>query len=288
MKRCLTWLAGSWVIHGTNPDGDTLRFVPTDPFNTQRIFPRLRWHRHNGISVRLYGIDAPETHYRCRHQPMARQPYPWGERATQCLLDYLGFPKRSHTRNGRLIDDSPYACRGALALMAVDRYGRGVGLAFRGQGDHPDHPLTLSPAWWLTSANLAMLRAGLAWPLLQGHFPEIWVPAMLAAIDEARSAQRGCWAADCTHSGFPVGPEAWSALQSTHLIWPFLFRRLAQAYAKLSKDSTLPLLTQLDRQSGRVTLRSSNCHVSFIDLLQIEQGRLRLLAPPEEILLPVP
>ena len=282
----LTWLDGSWVVRETLPDGDTLHFLPDQPALVGAFLPRLRQHPEGTLAVRLYGIDTAELHYRRRSQATVRQPYPWVELATQGLLTFLGFaPQLPRSRHGRIIEGQP--CRGAVAVLGSDRHGRAIGLVQRGEHTpRLDRFQSASAAEWLTSANLALIQAGLAWPLLALDFPDVWLPSLLQALDAARLARRGIWRCDCSHSGFSCHAETWQALQTSQLIWPFLFRRMADLHARQRPTPEPDPIAALDRRVGHVRLRSAGCHVRFGDLLQYEQQALQLLVAPEDILFP--
>lgn len=279
MTPRLTWLEGSWVVLDTTPDGDTLQFLPDKAAEIQITFDRLHWNRCGTFTVRLYGIDTPETHYLRRGQPVVRQPYPWGELAAQHLLDFLGLQAIHFSPAGRIVDGDSTGCRGRLALVKIDRYGRAVGLACR-----PHLRLDALSAW-LTSANLSLIQTGYAWPLFHGPFPKIWLPSLLQALQEARLQRRGLWPHDLSHLGFPWKYDDWPSLQRTHLIWPFLFRRLADTHARIMKNPALTVLSSLDRAMGRVTLSRSGCRVRFVELLQCDPHQWQLLVAPEEIIL---
>ncbi len=264
----------------TAPDGDTLQFMPDSGTQTQMIWGRLRWSSGRSLTVRLYGIDAPEIHYHRRGYPVVRQPYPWGESAAQYLLKFLGFQGCQYSIGGRLVEGYPSRIPGMLGLMQCDRHGRAVGLASR----ETLRATTSSIAAWENSANLHLIRSGAVWPLFHGAFPSIWMPSLLQALHEARLAKRGIWRDEITHKGFPYNPKDWPLLQQTLLIWPFLFRRLADAQARILKYPNTSLLWQLGQVTSRVTLRSSNCSVRFTDLIDHSQHYLQLLVAPEEII----
>ncbi|NDU86126.1 MAG: hypothetical protein G3H99_05890 [Ferrovum sp.] len=284
----LTWTEGRWVVLDHLPDGDSLRFIPHDPQALSHRFTRLRWGKDDTCSVRLMGIDAPEIHYRVRGHRLWRQPPPWGEQAGAALLSFLGFPQISRTREGRIVAASPPACNGAMAIQRVDRYGRALALAFRGDHGVTHAPSSPLPHLWWTSANHHLLTEGWVYPLIHDDFPKPWRPIVMTATATARTLGLPLWANDHTHRGFPLDEEFEShrIIEEKHLIWPFLFRRLVRVWADRPSHSPTDWIQKLDRAVGPVTLSSSACVVPFGALLSYQRQQLQLLVPPEEIVLP--
>ena len=276
------------------PDGDSVRFVPDQPIPVAQSMPRLRWSKDGALSVRLLGVDAPEIHYRRRGQPLWRQPPPWGERAAQALLSFLGFSELQRNLAGRVVDAEPQACRGTLGILRVDRYGRALALALRGeQGltleDYGARDVSL--AWeglWEASANRELLQQGHVYPLVHREFPADWRVSLSASVQMARMQGKGVWHVDRTHCGFPLSDAQAlrDTLESACLIWPFLFRRLVDIETCFRPASSSEAwLSGLNRHTGLVSLSSVRGTVPFLDLIAFTDGRLRLLVPPEEIVI---
>jgi len=86
-------LAGTYAVVGTEPDGDSIRFVPTNPPDWAKVGGRhrVRVNAHGGAQLRLDGIDALETHYAPRGGHRLHQPLGFGRAAASELLKWLGF-----------------------------------------------------------------------------------------------------------------------------------------------------------------------------------------------------
>ena len=97
--------------------------------------------------VRMYGIDAPET-------------------------DQLGGPDAADGLNRMLLGYEPLL----LEVMAVDRYGRDVGLLYSRRGNRQG------------SVNARMVREGLAYAYTRFGGAD---PGLTAAQSDARAARRG-------------------------------------------------------------------------------------------------
>ena len=117
-----------------------------------------------GRKIRLVQIDAPELHTDC-----------YGKAALAALRRLA--PAGSHVT---LVRDP--------ALDATDRYGRQLRYVFRSG----------------TNVNIALVRAGAASPYFFRGERGRYADALLRAVDGARAARRGFWAA-CPGAKLNVG-----------------------------------------------------------------------------------
>lgn len=89
----LTAIRGQYRIEHAEPDGDSVRFYPTDPqaFRTAGIAARAG--AGGSVQLRLDAVDAVETHYSPRTAGGAplHQPLRFGHAAAARLLHLLGF-----------------------------------------------------------------------------------------------------------------------------------------------------------------------------------------------------
>lgn len=110
-RKKYSLIQGTFHIVGYAPDGDSIRFRPTNPDHWWRVYAsNTRQKRPKEVQlIRLQGIDALETHYtppQIKTQsnwqtwqprqlappplPQFSQPAKLGQLAAQYLLDYLG------------------------------------------------------------------------------------------------------------------------------------------------------------------------------------------------------
>gem|GEM_PF-6948927 len=94
----LTLIHGQFRIVGASPDGDSVRFYPTDPLVWDRARIRVRANAHGGVQLRLDAIDALETHYTPRTVTADRG---YGEAAVDQALSDLGVRNVVIPRKGR-------------------------------------------------------------------------------------------------------------------------------------------------------------------------------------------
>src|SRR5262245_38304148 len=129
-------LAGTFRVVGSQPDGDSLHFVPDDPADWAKVPgpTAVRRNTSGSAQMRLDAIDALETHYTPTGGHEQHQPLDLAHAAAAELLDWLGFA--DVVRDGETVksvaqDDRP----GYILTRGADLYGRCVVLI--GRGDAP-------------------------------------------------------------------------------------------------------------------------------------------------------
>jgi endonuclease YncB( thermonuclease family) len=276
------WLHGRYQILGQAPDGDSLRFIPDHPEMLRgEIFSGVVLHADGGFTLRLDGVDAPETHYLGRQGlGVLAQPSPWADQAAAQLLAFLGFDSVLRAADETVLQATPQSVRGTVALMRGDRFGRGVGLAFAGNVDWGRGEL--SGQMVEQSANGFMACSGLAYPTFYTDTHDLVQSQMIELIQVARNKGLGLWPVDCTQQGF-----AWqdlSGLCQRQLILPKLFRRLVDFCGTAPGATFLQFQENLSLEVGTVVLLPQKARVEFADLLDEQAGIMSLLVPPEGIL----
>ena len=276
-------MAGRFTLLDSAPDGDSIHFIPDDDTDLARHTPGVKRHPNGGITLRLDGVDALETHYLASGGlGVLRQPAPWPDRAALSLLTFLGFSEVRRHSDERIIASLPLATRGAIAMRRVDRYGRAVAFVFRGECRMASGRFALTPEVVRSSANWHQLRHGHAYPIFYQDMP----PTLMALCSEAACAARaeglGFWPEDRTHGGFAL--TSLDALKGEALLLPKLFRRLVDHVG--GNGGQLSLATfqaYLETRVGPVCLWREPCSVSFAELVAVEGAALRLLVAPEDI-----
>ncbi len=233
--------------------------------------------------MRLEGLDAPETHYQATGLGLLRQPGPSSGAAADALLHHLGFRSIRRDKNEKVLETLPEAVHGTLALSRTDRFGRAVGWVFRGLARHMDgSEQPLLPAMIPHSLNGVLLELGHAYPTFYTTLPRALRDGCSRLSKKAQVARRGVWAHDCTHEGFLLDITVMSDRQQ--LVWPKLFRRLADHQGRLQSPCTLESWKiALDHHVGTVYLESAECSLPFSQLLHAEGDVCRLLTPMENV-----
>jgi endonuclease YncB( thermonuclease family) len=221
-------LRGELVVVGKSPDGDSIRFIPRSPALLRSLEggSRVDPSADGSVQLRLDGIDAPETHYNGRAQPLA-------EPAREELLAWCGF---SDVRwNGEQVSSStPARIPAAVQSALVDPNGRPVVLLLR--DDLPADGDDVEPAVART-ANFALAASGSSYGTFYATSEAQVVGALREQTLAARAAGRGVWARDAS-AGFELREQASIGPQGA-LILPKLFRRCTD-YLREGAPGTLP------------------------------------------------
>src|SRR6059036_299329 len=90
-------IAGTLVLVGYEPDGDSVRFIPTSKSLIDKLaqHQRARFSADGSLQLRLEAIDAPETHFESQAQPL-------GVPARSQFLKLLGFTSVVFSATGRV------------------------------------------------------------------------------------------------------------------------------------------------------------------------------------------
>ncbi|WP_093263765.1 nuclease [Saccharopolyspora shandongensis] len=283
-----TLIKGTFRIIGASPDGDSIRFYPTDPKAFAKAGLSVRLNSRGGAQLRLEGIDALETHYRpqARGSEMWHQPAELANAASEALLRHLGFTAFERNDNGAVTASTPEEAPGHILTRFADKYGRAVAFAFPGRrpGRSTDGgDVHLDPKALQASANQALLTAGLVYPTFYSKlFPDLRQSMAEAAI-AARNAKQGVWATDATLEGLRVRSR--EQLQEEAVLLPKLFRRLAD-YFELEESGGASLggfAEYLDTRDDRLFTVPDGHATELETLVEVRRQNIRLTVEPERI-----
>jgi endonuclease YncB( thermonuclease family) len=277
----LTLIKGSYQIIGASPDGDSVRFYPTDSAAFKKAGIKVRVNARGGAQLRLDGIDALETHYE-----QVRQPVELGDAASAALVRHLGFRDVARDDRGTVTASTPAKVSGHIMTRFADKYGRAVAFAFAGQrsGRSPDGgAVRLDVRGMKASANFLLLRDGLAYPTFYSLLYPDLREAMAEAAVKAREAGKGIWAEDVTTSGFRLSSR--KQLQQQVVLLPKLFRRLVD-YLALDETGGVSLAGFshfLDTRNDRLFTTPDGHATELETLVEVKRQSLRLTVDPERI-----
>ena len=206
----LSIIKGHYRIQGSEPDGDSVHFHPTNPDAFTSLHLPARVSSQGATQLRLEAIDALETHYSPRVPGgfLQHQPLGLAHAAAAELLAQLGFTDVQ--RDGeRVTASTPEQTEGYILTRFADKYGRAVSFAYAGPSDHQDLTSVFVDAELLQqSVNLQLVASGLVYPTYYSKlFPDLR-NALTAAADQARSNSSGVWADDATTSGAAGSPRS--------------------------------------------------------------------------------
>jgi endonuclease YncB( thermonuclease family) len=277
-------IKGQYRILHSEPDGDSVRFYPTDPAAFSTLHLRVRTNHSGGAQLRLDAIDALETHYTPPAAGGFRQHQPLGlaHAAAGMLLELLGFT--DVTRAGETVTAAtPEQIDGYILTRFADKYGRPVSFAYAGETDHADlSSVLLDPGMLAGSANLQLTVSGTVYPTYYSKlFPDLRA-AFTAAVDEARAAKRGVWASDVTTTGATI--NRLSDLTDTLVLLPKLFRRLVDYLALGTPDVSLTgFRAYLATRDDRLFILPTGHATGLDTVVAVEDQTVSLTFPPEQL-----
>ncbi|MER7083253.1 Endonuclease YncB, thermonuclease family [Saccharopolyspora kobensis] len=283
-----TLIKGAFRITGSSPDGDSVRFYPTDPDTFRKAGLSVRLNARGGVQLRLEGIDALETHYRpqARGSELWHQPAELADAASSALLQHLGFTSVERDDDGRVTASTPEEVSGHILTRFADTYGRAVAFAFPGQrpGRSTDGAdVRLDPDGLPNSANHALLEAGLVYPTFYSKLFVDLRETMAEVAVAAREARRGVWAEDTTLEGLRLRSR--EQLREEVVLLPKLFRRLVD-YLELEESGGVSLSgfsRYLDTRDDRLFTVPTGHATELETLVEVRRQTLRLTVEPERI-----
>lgn len=230
-----TLLRGSFVIRypdlprgGPEPDGDTIKFQPDTKALVEGL-PRPSGRRPDlnsrGISVRLEGIDALETHFSESHQELAG-----ANAARDELLRLLGFTGVTFFPDlpNKIQSADQDEIHGHVLSNGIDANGRLIGFVYAGEHPGPDGTAEfVDEALLDRSVNAQLLATGHAYPAFYSTLPAA-LRIHLAGVSQAARAARsaaGLWPRSTADPDGAAEVSDLAGLESL-VIWPKLFRRI--------------------------------------------------------------
>ncbi len=279
-------IAGAFRVQGTEPDGDSVRFIPNDAGDWAKVPDgSVRVNAQGGAQLRLDGIDALETHYTppgigAHH---LHQPLRLAHDAAEGLLEWIGFTKVER-KGEKVTAVAQDGLPGFILTRTADKYGRCVALV--GRGDPP------APSGTETSVDVALLRetgnhrlisTGLAYPTFYTKLYVDLRKELADATRAARQASKGVFAEDETQTGVTV--KDLSTLTDKAVILPKLFRRLTEYLQMSDGDPSLAQFkTFLERHEDRVLVISTAQKTGFDNLVQVSGQTVKLEYVPEDLM----
>ncbi|MDQ0455206.1 thermonuclease family protein [Rhizobium paknamense] len=277
------YVPGTLVIIGKQPDGDSVRFRPDDADSLSDIYRAhlLRPAKDGTHQLRLEGIDAPETHYGGKAQPLGKTVRDY------FLRDELGFS--SVTWQGESVASAePETLRGAILTASADVHGRPISYLLPEQNPFGGADTgAISQEVLKASFNFQLLAGGHVYPLLYSSAPVEQRQWLTASAQEARSAELGIWAVDSTPrfaldtladvgwaSRSDVDASEESGKGQARLIFPKIFRRAVDFLASGEAD----LVTWLTQNGGEndLVIVGNRLEVPLSQLIHRENDRYRL------------
>jgi hypothetical protein len=289
---------GKFHVAGTSPDGDSVRFVVSDPGAVDDALAtfgdgiKIKWKGpkdgpKNACQLRFEAIDALETHYQQGGKDYGHQPKALAQAARDRLIEMLGVTdvvwgtseKAPKIKSAN--DDTP----GYILTRGADnrKYGRPVAFVYAGKAPVADgQRFRLEASHLRKSVNYRLAAEGLVYATyykklfadLRGEFD--------TAIAKARkNAKSGSlYAKDRTNKGLDLSAKTTIATDTP--IMPKLFRRLAEHFnggGKLSDFRNFLLSKQDD-----LAMEIGGHETHFTTFVEVKGTKIRLTVSPERLL----
>jgi hypothetical protein len=277
-------LAGAFHVTGTEPDGDSLRFRPTDPAEWTKVPGPHQVHTNatGAAQLRADAIDALETHYTPTGGHTLHQPLELGHAAAAELLAWLGF--KGVVRSGETVtavdqDDRP----GFILTRGADVYGRCVALIGRGAAPGASgQSINVGLPLLRKTVNHHLITTGLTYPTFYTNLYVDLRAELAKQAAAARAAGKGVFANDRTQKGVTV--KSVDTLTDTAVILPKLFRRLAD-YLHLNGDdpSLAGFSAFLAQQDDELWVIPTGQKTGFDTVVSVSGQTVKLKQLPEQL-----
>ncbi len=269
----------------SQPDGDSMWFKPDKPKYLEGIDGRSAEYNGGGLTqLRFEAIDALEIHYRYAN---CHQEFGLAKAARKFLLDSVGFtaydfPTSSGLQVGNEVPDH---IAGWIATRAIDPYGRPVAFVFSGECPFADGAVEyLKTSHVKKSFNAKLATEGHAYPAYYASLPWELREYIDNCVQVARSGVAGLW-------GFDTSGD-WNAFAGMtelreSVVWPKLFRRLAEFYntgGKKLSDFDAWLQADEKERDDKIWLRKEDYMVNLHDVIEVKNQKIRMTYEPEGLI----
>lgn len=277
-----TLINGTYHVVNYSPDGDSIRFKPTNPALLQTLSgfkPKVNARGH--VQLRIEAIDALETHYAppgaggSLHQPLAL-----AQAARLALLTYVNITNVVWDARESTVVAANDGTPGYILARSVEKNGRPVAFVFAGNAPDADGAsVYLDEAQMRTSYNYEALAQGLVYPTYYtGLFFDLR-DAMTAAVVKARGQKLGVHRADVTTKGVTL--HSLAVLTDTSPILPKLFRRISEYMVNVGTIKGFK--ENLAKAKEPVYDLRQNNFTHFDTFVEQKDNRIRLTRRPEEL-----
>lgn len=269
-------IPGHFFCVNYSPDGDTVRFKPDDLKDLDLLDgvpPAVNGRGH--VSIRFEAIDALETHFERRHQPLAL-----ANAARNAVLDKLGIRDVVWDQNAGNVVSARDGVRGHIVARATDKFGRIIAFVFTGDAPQSaEEPLFVEPQHLDGSLNMALLREGLAYPTFYWSLFADLRAHLTDTVVEARAAGLGIHTVDRTN--LPTRITSIGSLTDDAVILPKLFRRASVYVANAGTIDGFKIALAANREPV-LDLRDNN-FTHFDTFVEEQNQELWMTRLPEEL-----
>lgn len=277
-----TLIKGTYHVLNYSPDGDSIRFKPTNPALLQRLSgPAPKMNVRGHVQLRIEAIDALETHYSppSGGGPL-HQPLPLAHAARTALIDFVKITNVVWDQNGNTVVSAKDGTPGYMLARSVEKYGRPIAFVFVGKASEADGAsVMLQEQRMKQSFNYQALAQGLAYATYyKGLFFDLRT-ALTSAVGKARQQKLGVHRDDATGS---VVVSSLAVITNDRPILPKLFRRMSEYLVNVGSIKNFK--QNLAKAKEPVyDLRQQN-FTHFDTFIEQKGDRIKLTRLPEELI----
>ncbi|MFC9280580.1 nuclease [Streptomyces collinus] len=277
-------IQGSYVVKGTQPDGDTIHFTPANPSEWDLVGgPGGRRVQHSATgqaTLRLDAIDALETHY---GPSRVHQPLRFAHAARDELLTRLGFTDVQR-QDETVTASTPDAAPGFILTRGSDVHGRCIALAGSGAPPGPSGlEIDVDESVLRTTVNHHLVATGLTYPTFYRSLFTSLRAELATVARQARESGQGLWPSDTTTTGAKI--TGLTSLTEDIVMLPKLFRRLVD-YLALGNGSLACFPAFLAGVQDRYSILSTGERRAGLQhVVEITDGQtLKMTHPAEDLI----
>ena len=275
-----TLIKGTYHVRNYSPDGDSIRFMPTNPALMGSLngpAPKINARGH--VQLR---IDTLETHYSppSGGGPL-NQPLALAHAARTALLDFVKITNVVWSPNGNTVVAANDGTTGYILARSVEKYGRPIAFVFAGNAPETDGTSVVFDVQRMQqSYNYHAVARGLAYvTYYKGLFFDLR-NALTAAVVLARKQKLGVYRNELTTTGVVVSSLA--AITTDRPILPKLFRRMSEYMVNFGSITGFKQLMARAKEPV-YDLRQQN-FTHFDTFIEQKGERIKLTRRPEELI----
>jgi endonuclease YncB( thermonuclease family) len=236
------------------------------------------------INIRLEAIDALETHFKNSHQELNG-----AHAARDKLLALLGFEKVVFLPDSEKIKSANHdQLHGYVLSNGIDGNGRMIGFVFPGSIEglgNDGVTITADTDLIDKSVNKTLLADGYVYPAFYDTLSSTLRQHLSTLSEAARAARKGLWLHATADPAGAAQVRNGASLQQL-VIWPKLFRRLADYFSKpnagLGGFEAWMRDDDVNRDDRMLRL-DTNADVRFSDVIAVQGDTIRLDVWPEQL-----
>ena len=279
-----TLIKGTYHVLNYSPDGDSIRFMPTNSALIRTLSgPAPKINARGHVQLRIEAMDTLETHYSPPSGGGAlNQPLALAHAARTALINFVKITNVVWSENGNTVVSAQDGTLGYILARSVEKYGRPIAFVFAGSAPEADGAsVMLDEQRMKQSFNYQALAQGLAYPTYyKGLFFDLRT-ALTNAVVQARKQKLGVHRYDIT-STTGIVVSSLSVITTDRPIMPKLFRRMSEYLVNVGSIKGFKQKLAMAREPV-YDLRQQN-FTHFDTFIEQKGERIKLTRRPEELI----